>query len=205
MKKLALATGLVMAMGLATGAQAHPENEGYWDVQGKTIWKTGTGGCWRHGFWKPENAVEGCDGYVAPVVAAPEPAPAPHTPKPVLVDAEEKHIVYFDFDSSKVDSVKDITDYIASLKELDAVRLVGHADRIGTNAYNDALSERRVLKVQDALVAGGVDANKITTGFMGETAPAKSCTGHRGADLIDCLRANRRVEIAITGKKVIMQ
>lgn len=199
MKKFAIASGLVLAMGLATGAQAHPENAGYWDeTPNGTIWKTGTGGCWRHGFWQDDNAVEGCAGYKAPAAApAPAPAPAPAAAMPTL----EKHIVYFDFDSADAGDVSDITSYINSLKSVTSVNLVGHADRIGSSAYNDALSQRRVSAVSSALQAGGVNSSAISTGYMGENAPAKSCDGQNGANLIDCLRANRRVEVEISGTK----
>lgn len=204
MKKLAIASGLVMALGLATGAQAHPENSGYWDASPNgTVWKTGTGGCWRHGFWKEEDAIKGCDGYKEPVAAkpaAPAPAPAPAA-KPSAMHVVEKHIVYFDFDSSNPGDVSDISGYINSLKEVNSVNLVGHADRIGSSAYNDALSQKRVNAVSKALQSGGVNAAAISTGYMGENAPAKSCDGQRGANLIDCLRANRRVEVEISGKK----
>lgn len=200
MKKLAIASGLVLAMGLATGAQAHDQNAGYWEeTPGATVWKTGTGGCWRHGFWKEENAIEGCAGYKAPMAeAAPAPAPKPMAEPMAVV---EKHIVYFDFDSSDAGDVSDISSYIMSLKSVTSVSLVGHADKIGSNAYNDALSQRRVEAVSAALQANGVSGSAISTGFMGETAPAKSCDGLRGATLIDCLRANRRVEVEISGTK----
>lgn len=199
MKKLAIASGLVLAMGLATGAQAHDENAGYWDeAPGSTVWKTGSGGCWRHGFWKEENAIEGCAGYKAPMAEAPAPAPEPMAEPMATV---EKHIVYFDFDSADAGDVSDISSYVMSLKSVTSVSLVGHADKIGSNAYNDALSQKRVEAVSAALQAGGVSGSAISTGFMGETAPAKSCDGLRGATLIDCLRANRRVEVEISGTK----
>ncbi|EAR60820.1 OmpA family protein [Neptuniibacter caesariensis] len=198
MKKLAIASGLVLAMGMATGAQAHPENNGYWDESPhQTVWTNSAGECWRHGFWNDSNTVEGCDGYKAP--AAPE-APAP-APKPMAKSVVEKHIVYFDFDSSNPGDVSDIADYIKSLKEVNSVNLVGHADRIGASAYNDALSQKRVNAVSDALQGAGVSGSAISTGYMGENAPAKSCDGQRGTNLIDCLRANRRVEVEISGKK----
>ncbi|WP_415902879.1 OmpA family protein [Neptuniibacter sp. QD29_5] len=197
MKKFAIASGLVMAMGLATGAQAHPDNAGYWDeTPNATVWKTGSGGCWRHGFWEEANAIEGCEGYQAPAAPAPEPAPAPAPMATV-----EKHIVYFDFDSANAGDVSDISDYVNSLKSVTSVNLVGHADRIGASAYNDALSMKRVNAVSEALQAGGVSSSVISTGYMGENAPAKSCDGHRGTNLIDCLRANRRVEVEISGTK----
>ncbi|MEM5534885.1 OmpA family protein [Neptuniibacter pectenicola] len=199
MKKFAIASGLVLAMGLATGAQAHPENAGYWDESPtSTVWKTGTGGCWRHGFWEESDAIEGCEGYKAPMAEAPAPAPAP---APKMMSTVEKHIVYFDFDSSNPGDVSDISSYVNSLKEVTSVNLVGHADRIGASAYNDALSQKRVNAVAKALQAGGVSASVISTGYMGENAPAKSCEGLRGTNVVDCLRANRRVEVEISGKK----
>ncbi|PIE24917.1 MAG: flagellar motor protein MotB [Neptuniibacter caesariensis] len=198
MKKIAIVSGLVLAMGITTGAQAHPENAGYWDESPtSTIWRTSSGDCWRHGFWKEGDVIEGCPGYKAP---APAPAPKP-TPKPMLKSVVEKHIVYFDFDSSNPGDVSDIADYIKSLKKVSGVNLVGHADRIGSNAYNDALSMKRVNAVSDALQGAGISRSVITTGYMGENAPAKSCDGLNGANLIDCLRANRRVEVEISGKK----
>jgi len=199
MKKLAIASCLVLAMGTVTSAQAHPENAGYWDASPTgTIWRTGTGDCWRHGSWKEENAMEGCAGYKAPMAEAPAPAPAP---APAAMSVVEKHIVYFDFDSANAGDVSDISAYINSLKSVTSINLVGHADRIGSNAYNDALSQKRVNAVSSALQAGGVSASAISTGYMGEGAPAKSCEGQSGANLIDCLRANRRVEIEISGTK----
>lgn len=202
MKKIALASGLILAMGLATGAQAHPENSGYWDEsKGHTIWRTGTGGCWRHNFWKEGDAVEGCSGYKKPA-AKPQPVAEKPAPKPAApVKAVEKFIVYFDFDSSNPGDVSDISDYINSLKSVSSVELVGHADRIGASAYNDALSQKRVKAVSDALQTGGVSGSAISTGYLGESSPAKSCETLRGTTAIDCLRANRRVEVEITGTK----
>lgn len=197
MKKFAIASGLVLAMGLATSAQAHSDNAGYWDeTPNATVWKTSNGECWRHGFWNEANTMEGCAGYKAPMAEAPAPAPAPK-----MMDAVEKHIVYFDFDSANPGDVSDISSYVTSLKEVTSVNLVGHADRIGASAYNDALSQKRVNAVSDALQAGGVSGSAISTGYMGENAPAKSCDGQRGGNLLDCLRANRRVEVEISGKK----
>lgn len=120
-----------------------------------------------------------------------------------LVGAEEKHIVYFDFDKSNVGDVQDITDYISSLRELNEIILIGHADRIGSDSYNDALSKRRVDAVEQKLIDSGVDSSKITTDFKGERVPAQTCEGDLGPELIDCLHANRRVEIQIVGEKII--
>jgi hypothetical protein len=71
------------------------------------------------------------------------------------------------------------------------VRLDGHADPRGTDAYNVALSQRRVDAVRDALVQAGVPAEKITTVAAGEGRPV--CT----QPTEECLQARRRVEVYV--------
>lgn len=128
----------------------------------------------------------------------------PHQHEEVtLVGAEEKHIVYFAFDSAEVDDIQDIVNYVDGLKQLDSVTLVGHADRLGSDEYNDLLSKRRVDSVESKLINNGVDASKITTDYKGERVPAQACESRSGIELIDCLFANRRVEIEIVGEKVL--
>lgn len=198
MKKLAMAAGLALAMGMSATAMAHPVNSGYVTDSGDTVWRTGFGGCWRTGFWTKEDAtVEAC-GYKKPMMkeeAAPAPAPAPEA-----MAADRKFAVFFDFDSAVVDSVSAIVDYVEGLQSLNSIRLVGHADPIGSSAYNDALSKRRAENVAAALSNAGVDSSKMTVDYMGEKAPIAQCSG-RGAALISCLRADRRVDVQISGKK----
>ena len=193
MKKLAMTAGFALAMSMSAAALAHPVNSGYVTDSGDTVWRTGFGECWHTGFWTKENAtVEGCDGYQK-MAEAPAPAPAP------MASADKKFAVFFDFDSSVVDSVSDIANYVKGLSEVSAIRLVGHADPIGSNAYNDALSKRRADAVAAALVSAGVDNSKMTVEHVGETMPIAQCSG-RGAALISCLRADRRVDVEISGK-----
>lgn len=196
MKKLAMTAGLAIAMGMSAAAMAHPVNSGYVTDSGDTVWRTGFGGCWHTGFWTKENAtVEGCDGYQKMAEAA-QPTPAPVA----AMASDKKFAVFFDFDSAVVDSVSDIVSYVNGLQSVESIRLVGHADPIGSNAYNQALSERRANNVAAALKAAGVDGSKMTVDALGETAPVAQCSG-RGAALISCLRADRRVDVQIAGKK----
>ncbi len=193
MKKLAMTAGFALAMSMSAAALAHPVNSGYVTDSGDTVWRTGFGECWHTGFWTKENAtVEGCDGYQK-MAEAPAPAPAP------MASADKKFAVFFDFDSSVVDSVSDIANYVKGLSEVSSIRMVGHADPIGSNAYNDALSKRRADAVAAALVSAGVDSSKMTVEHVGETMPIAQCSG-RGAALISCLRADRRVDVEISGK-----
>ena len=51
------------------------------------------------------------------------------------------------------------------------LRLVGHADRSGSDSYNQALSMRRANAVKGALVSEGVNANTIALDAKGESDP----------------------------------
>lgn len=205
MKKIAIASGILLAVTAAATVQAHPENEGYATTTAETVWRTGFGDCWRHGFWKEDNAIKGCDGYKEPVAAAapaPKPAPAP-APAPTVKNTlvSETHIVYFDYDSSEVKSVAEITAYVSSLTKLKSISLSGHTDKFGANDYNMALSRKRVNAVAEALTAGGVNPNLILTDYSGETNPVKTCE----KDTKACLAENRRVEVTINGVKQVKQ
>jgi OOP family OmpA-OmpF porin len=73
------------------------------------------------------------------------------------------------------------------------VDVSGHTDWIGTDAYNQALSERRANTVKDYLVQKGVDASHIRTFAYGESQPVAPNTTPEGRAL------NRRAEIRTTG------
>ncbi len=197
MKKIVMAAGLAMALG-ASAAQAGVP--GYAVNSSDTIWRTSFGECWHTSSWSKEKAtVVGCDGVVAmkeEVTPAPTPVPAPVS----MSDVEKKFALYFDFDSTQVGDVSNVVNYIGSLASLSSVKLVGYADFIGSAAYNEKLSERRAQAVAAKLEQAGVDASKMSIGFMGESAPVANCTG-RGAELIACLRPDRRVDVEIMGQK----
>ena len=62
------------------------------------------------------------------------------------------------------------------------IRLVGHADRFGSDAYNQILSEHRAEAVKDYLVSKGIDPNRVRADGMGDTQPvtkAGACDGGR--------------------------
>jgi OOP family OmpA-OmpF porin len=198
MKKIAIAAGLAMALGTSAAVQA--QVPGYAVNSDDTIWRTSFGECWHTGFWTQDQAVEGCDGAVAKA----EPAAPEAAPVATMADVEKKFALYFDFDSTQVGDVSNIVNYIGSLASLQSVKLVGYADFIGSAAYNEQLSKRRAEAVAAKLGQAGVDSSKITIGYMGESAPVANCTG-RGAELIACLRPDRRVDVEIMGQKRAQQ
>jgi OOP family OmpA-OmpF porin len=200
MKKLAMTAGLALAMGMSATAMAHPTNSGYVTDSEDTVWRNSFGECWHTGFFTEADAtVEGCDGYVASADAPVKQEPVA-TPTQPMAAVDKKFAVFFDFDSAVVDSVSDIATYVKGLSSVSSIRMVGNADPIGSSAYNDALSKRRAENVAAALRAQGVDGSVMTVDHLGETAPVAQCSG-RGAALIACLRADRRVDVQISGKQ----
>lgn len=71
----------------------------------------------------------------------------------------------------------------------------GHADAIGTDAYNYGLSMRRAQAVRDALVKTGVPAARLTPRGFGKTRPVAPNTNEDGSDNPDGRAMNRRVEL----------
>lgn len=81
------------------------------------------------------------------------------------------------------------------------VRVEGHTDAKGTDAYNQRLSERRAAAVKAWLVAnGGVRAATMTTKGFGARRPAAPNTKPDGSDDADGRQRNRRVEIIVQKK-----
>ncbi|TCP97683.1 OOP family OmpA-OmpF porin [Cricetibacter osteomyelitidis] len=84
------------------------------------------------------------------------------------------------------------------------VSVAGYADRMGKEAYNLKLSQRRAETVANYLVSKGVDANAISATGYGEANPVtgNTCDAVKGRKaLIACLAPDRRVEITLNGSK----
>jgi OOP family OmpA-OmpF porin len=145
------------------------------------------------------------------VLAPPIPAPAPTAAAPppwVKVKLEADSLFGFDQDSLQADGKKALDQLILSLQRVDieAIEVTGHTDRLGRKAYNDKLSLRRAEAVKSYLVQiGGISASKINTTGMGATRPetlSSECQGSQATRaLITCLRADRRVEVEVSGQQ----
>jgi len=123
----------------------------------------------------------------APAAAAPPPPPPPSKPLVTL------HGPQFDFDKAtlKPEGKKMVDEAVRVMKENPTmhVSVEGHTDSIGSEAYNQRLSERRANSVRDYMVSQGIDAGHITTVGYGKTKPiADNKTAEGRAE-------NRRVEI----------
>ena len=198
MKKIAIAAGLAMTLGFSAVQASVP---GYAVNSSGTVWRTSFGECWQTSSWSADKAIPGCAGYVAqaePPVAPAVTPPPPTTPE--VAQIERKFALYFDFDSTRVGDISTVVNHIGSLASVQRINLVGHADRIGNAAYNDRLSQRRADAVAAALANAGVNPSLMTTSSMGSRSPVANCTG-RGAELIACLRPDRRVDVEIIGTR----
>lgn len=67
----------------------------------------------------------------------------------------------------------------------------GHTDSTGSDAYNQALSERRADAVKSYLVGQGIDSNRLVASGKGKSAPVADNTSTTGR------QQNRRVEVII--------
>jgi len=137
----------------------------------------------------------------APAAPAPAPAPAPAKAAPssvrqsVVIQAD----ALFDFDKSVVrpDGKKSIDEALAKIRgvDLEMVIATGHTDSIGTERYNQRLSERRAAAVKEYLVSKGIPASKVTTIGKGESQPVATNKTAEGR------QKNRRVDIEFKGTK----
>ena len=108
----------------------------------------------------------------------------------------------FDFDKDTLTTKgKEVVDNVAvQLKSSGAqqVKVAGYTDRLGSEAYNLNLSNRRANVVKERLIQQGVTAQIEAVGY-GKANQVKACEGLKGQAEKDCLRPNRRVEISANG------
>jgi OOP family OmpA-OmpF porin len=85
------------------------------------------------------------------------------------------------------------------------VRVAGHTDPIGSDSFNQDLSDRRANTVRDQLVTEGVPSDRVSAQGFGESqlkVTEADCAGAKSrAALIECFQPNRRVEVTVEGMK----
>jgi OOP family OmpA-OmpF porin len=147
----------------------------------------------------------------APPKAAPPPPPLPPPPAAPAPTPQVQKItldskVLFDFDKAvlkpegKAAIDSQVVGKLTQVQKLEVVLVTGHTDRLGTDAYNQKLSERRADVVRDYLVSKGVARDKIETIGMGEKQPLVQCDQKNLKALIECLQPNRRVDVEVKGE-----
>jgi outer membrane protein OmpA-like peptidoglycan-associated protein len=108
---------------------------------------------------------------------APASAPPPSAPQVIRNEVKLDGDAFFNFDryNLRPDAVAALDELLAKLKSVDRVSrisVVGHADAIGTVAYNQKLSERRAASARKYLVEHGIPDDQIDTRGEGELNPS---------------------------------
>ncbi|MDZ4202796.1 MAG: OmpA family protein [Gallionella sp.] len=199
MKTTSKIVAIACFLSVAQLAAAHPTSIGYlYDSNGNIV-RNSFGECWRTAEWAKDNAVVECDPALfkkgePPVAEKKSEALA------VALRADES------FDLGKAELKPDARVRLSQLaKQLqtlsyDMVFITGHADRSGSAAANQLLSERRANAVHNFLVSEGVAADKISSIGKGSSEPVTrsgECEKVKRPQLAACLAPDRRVEIRV--------
>ncbi|MDP2243000.1 OmpA family protein [Pseudomonas sp.] len=139
-------------------------------------------------------------GSTQPVQVA-EAAPEP-MPEPVVVAEEPAQVVRveldvkFDFDKAQVKEesygdIKNLADFMNQYPQT-STTVEGHTDSVGTDTYNQQLSEKRASAVREVLVNQyGVEGQRVNAAGYGETQPVADNATESGRAI------NRRVEAQV--------
>ena len=199
MIKLNKIAALFATAALAGGAFA--QNVDNWRATDGTVWKNGSNEyCWRDTGWTPATGVQGCDGVPAPAAPAPAAAPAPVVPvAPATEKVSFAADAFFDFDKATLKpegkaKLDDLTDKVKGIT-LEVIIAVGHTDSVGSDTYNQKLSEKRAQAVKDYLTSKGTDASRVYVEGKGEKQPVADNKSADGRS------KNRRVEIEVVGTR----
>lgn len=104
--------------------------------------------------------------------------------------------INFEFDSSKLlpSAMKSLDKVVDGLRGQPTMmlKIEGHTDSKGTDAYNLKLSQRRAAAAREYLVSQGIDGSRLVAAGMGEGQPVSSNATEEGR------AENRRVEFSVT-------
>ncbi len=130
---------------------------------------------------------------------APPPPPPPPAPRPTPTPQRKIILrgVNFDFDKASIrrdaaDTLDEAANILRGEPDVE-VSVDGHTDDVGTDAYNQGLSERRAKSVVVYLAQHGVSASRLHPQGFGESRPIASNATDDGR------AQNRRVELNIIG------
>lgn len=124
--------------------------------------------------------------------------PASVKPEPVqseVITLSDAGDVLFAFNQSELTPVAQskLDSLMPKLQSADVVsiKVIGHTDSVGSDTYNQALSERRASSVAAYLLSQGVAPNKLTSEGKGQSQPVADNETEEGR------AKNRRVELHI--------
>jgi len=214
MKTKLLLAPVVLSTLFATGVANAAE--GYVTDSRDVVVKSGNGSCWKTGYWTPSMATAECDPDMVPrpkVAERPTAKPVSPEPGPAPAKAATQDITLatdglFAFGKAMLlpkGRIK-LDEFVGKIQghPIERILIVGHTDRLGSQALNQRLSLKRAAAVKAYLVSKNIDRRLIRVGGKGSTEPVtapKQCPGKGGAKVIACLAPDRRVEIKVSGLK----
>lgn len=138
----------------------------------------------------PPNTPVSHNGCPLPQYPPSEKAPAP---EPEVITLNDQGSVMFAYDSAELTPAaqQQLRTLTGKLNDpsVASIKVIGHTDSRGSDAYNQALSERRASSVAEYLISQGLAPQKITSQGRGEREPIAD-------NETDAGRAqNRRVEL----------
>ena len=175
------------AVGGVTGAALGAFESSSYAGWGALIAAATAGGyCWAQG--QGQEVMTLVEVEEEPMVPSVDPAPA----ETLRVELDVK----FDFDRQvvKSESYADIRDVAEFMKQFPQTTTVveGHTDAVGTEAYNQSLSERRAMAVREVLVSEfGIQPGRVDAIGFGEARPVADNDSEEGRAI------NRRVEAVV--------
>lgn len=147
-------------------------------------------------YWKPEACKSELDRPL-PAAVANSAAPLPLPQEPIRLSGD----ALFAFNRSDLtdggrQNLGQFLQRIQQASRVENISIVGYTDRIGSDSYNLALSQRRADSVQQYLVEGGIPTAAMSSAGRGKAAPVIQCSNVNRVALIKCLSPNRRVELS---------
>jgi outer membrane protein OmpA-like peptidoglycan-associated protein len=150
-------------------------------------------------YWNPQP----CADLVNPSL----PAPPVAAEEGEVTTVELSTDLLFEFDSARLRTEgvgaldERVVSALTNARKLQRIRLVGYTDRLGPDAYNLQLSQRRADAVKAHLVSRGVPSETVEAVGSGKAESLVSCQQQSRPELIACLAPNRRVRVEITVEK----
>lgn len=132
-----------------------------------------------------------------PLPQYPPAQPKPEEPvaqsEPEVITLSDQGQVLFAFDSAQLtpDAQQHLQALVPKLSDaaMTRVKVIGHTDGVGSDSYNQGLSERRASSVADYLTGHGVEPNKVSSEGRGKREPVADNDTDAGR------AQNRRVEL----------
>ena len=199
---------IVAAVASANAMASEPHTKHGYTVSSKSqeVVRNSYGECWRNTYF--DKATQGRIECGDAVASKSEPVYQEET-----VSLSAKTLFGFDRDNLRPEAMDTLNNLAQRLSNtnVETVRVEGHTDFMGSDAYNQALSERRANVVSNYLVNRGVPSNKISAVGLGEsqarmTAECQAEVNRLGkrvsaakkrAALIACIEPDRRVDVRI--------